>query len=225
MASDHDLTIASVSESASESATDVLKRLMSTAAIPSFRELGRRAEISDWAIQQLRRDRITTMRLDTLQRLASALQISLPEFLTHFGLGSQPTSGDISQTTLEAEYQRLQTQLKQQESQLQQRFQRDTLTIIEPWVLQWPTVAHAVAQNPDLPAARVIPLVQPIANLLAQWGITAIAPIGAEIPYDPQKHQLMDGTAQVGDRVRVRYAGFMQGEVLLYRAKVSPVGG
>jgi hypothetical protein len=33
----------------------------------------------------------------------------------------------------------------------------------------------------------------------------------------------MEGHAEVGDRVRVRYTGYWQGEKLLYRAKVSPV--
>jgi len=59
--------------------------------------------------------------------------------------------------------------------------------------------------------------------LLQQWGVEAIAPVGAELPYDPQQHQLLEGTAQAGDQVLVRYTGYRQGDKLLYRAKVSPV--
>ncbi|MEM9008261.1 MAG: hypothetical protein AAGE59_32725, partial [Cyanobacteria bacterium P01_F01_bin.86] len=124
---------------------------------------------------------------------------------------------------LETEYQRLQTHLEQQETTLRQRFQQEVLTAIEPWLLQWPTVTHAVEKNPDLPATRLIPIVQPMQTLLSQWEVEAIAPVGAEVPYDPQQHQLMNGTVQPGDRVRIRYAGFVMGSALLHRAKVSPV--
>ncbi len=47
--------------------------------------------------------------------------------------------------------------------------------------------------------------------------------VGTELPYDSRQHQLMGGTANPGDLVRVRYAGYKQGDRLLYRAKVSPV--
>jgi molecular chaperone GrpE (heat shock protein) len=53
--------------------------------------------------------------------------------------------------------------------------------------------------------------------------VEAIAPVGAEIPYDPQLHQLMEGNPQLGEIVKVRYTGYRQGDKLLYRAKVSPV--
>jgi hypothetical protein len=36
-------------------------------------------------------------------------------------------------------------------------------------------------------------------------------------------HQLLEGTAQPGDLVKVRYTGYRQGDKLLYRVKVSPV--
>ncbi|EDX76427.1 hypothetical protein MC7420_4683 [Coleofasciculus chthonoplastes PCC 7420] len=60
-------------------------------------------------------------------------------------------------------------------------------------------------------------------QLLQQWGIEAIASVGDELTYDPQWHQLMSGTVQPGELVRVRYVGYRQGDKLLYRAKVSPV--
>jgi len=58
---------------------------------------------------------------------------------------------------------------------------------------------------------------------LQQWSVEAIAEVGKELPYDPTQHQLIEGTAQPGELVRVRYTGYRQGEKLLYRAKVSPV--
>lgn len=217
----------------SESATALLKRLMEAADIPSFRALARQAEVSNWSVQQLRRDRILTMRVDILQKLATALNLSLPELLSQFGVvanashtattSSPSTEGADRIAALEAEYQRLQTQLDQQATLLQQQFQKEALTVLESWLLQWPTVTHAVEKNPDLPASRLVPLVQPVQNLLEQWGVAAIAPVGAEIPFNPQEHQLMNGTAEPGELVKVRYTGFRQGETLLHRAKVSPV--
>ncbi|MGF1522162.1 MAG: helix-turn-helix domain-containing protein [Leptolyngbyaceae cyanobacterium] len=213
--------------------TTVLRGLMEAVEISSFRELCRRAGVSEWAVRQLRGDRITDMRLGTLQKLAAALQIQLTELLSQFGVvknadslstvAASPEASRDRIAALEAEYQRLQTQFEEQESILRQRFQQEVLTTIESWLLQWPTVSHAVAKNPDLPASRVIPLVQPVQNLLTQWGVEAIAPVGSEISYDPSHHQLMNGTAQPGDPVKVRYTGFFRGDTLLHRAKVSPV--
>jgi molecular chaperone GrpE (heat shock protein) len=55
------------------------------------------------------------------------------------------------------------------------------------------------------------------------WGLEAIASVGAEVAYNPKLHQLMEGSAEVGAMVRVRFTGYRQGEKLLYRAKVSPL--
>ena len=210
--------------------TATLKKLMVAAELLSFRALCRKADVSDWALKQLRCDRISEMRVETLQKIAKALRLSLAELLDNFGVanGDVPFAAASEQvsdrvTALEAEYQRLQAQLESQEAFLRQRFQQEVLTAIEPWLLQWPTVVHAVAKNPDLPAVRLIPLVQPIQSLLNQWGVEAIAPVGSEVSYDPQQHQLMNGDAEPGDAVRIRYAGFVKGDGLLHRAKVSPV--
>lgn len=216
-----------------ETAT-VLQKLMAAAEIPSFRALARTAGVSDWAVQQLRRDRIAQMRITTLRQLARALKLSLVELLTQFEAvdaeapveaNPQPQmaiEGTMEDKSLPAEYQRLQAQLDAQETVLRDRFQREVLTVIEPWLLQWPTVVHAVENTPELPASRLVPLVQPLQTLLDQWGIAAIAPVGSEVPYNPRYHQLMAGTAAPGEPVKVRYAGFVQGDALLYRAKVSP---
>lgn len=215
------------------SAATRLQQLMDAANIPSLRALARQAGVSNWSVQQLRRDRIAAMRVDILQKLAVALSLSLPELLQQFEVvdaaapttSTSPKSADAAHrvAALEAEYERLQMQFEQQASLLQRQFQKEALTVMESWLLQWPTVTHAVEKNPELPASRLVPLVQPVQDLLAQWGVEAIAPVGAEIPFDPQQHQLMTGTAEPGDRVKVRYAGFRQGDTLLHRAKVSPV--
>jgi hypothetical protein len=63
---------------------------------------------------------------------------------------------------------------------------------------------------------------KPLANLLQQWGVEAIASVGETVSYNPQWHQLMEGSVEAGSTVIVRYVGYRQGEKLLYRARVSP---
>jgi molecular chaperone GrpE (heat shock protein) len=124
---------------------------------------------------------------------------------------------------LRQEYDRLQQQLANQRQILWQEFQQSSVQILESLLLQLPTAAYAAQQNPQAPAVKMLPLLRPLDTLLEQWGIESIATVGAEIPYDPQQHQLMGGIAQTGDRVKVRYTGYRQGDRLLYRAKVSAI--
>lgn len=134
-----------------------------------------------------------------------------------------PSTADPALAQLRQEYDRLQTQLTQQAEELERSFQRTTIQLLESWLVQFPTIVYAAQQNPQFPARNFLIFMRPIEQLMQTWGIESIAPVGAEIPYDPQLHQLMDGVAQAGDRVRVRFTGYRQGETLLYRAKVSPV--
>ncbi|WP_204137471.1 helix-turn-helix domain-containing protein [Halomicronema sp. CCY15110] len=210
-------------------ATEQLRSLMIAAGIASFRALARQAQVSDWTIRQLRSDRLPAMRLETLQKIAAALNLSLAELLSHFGAIADSRSADneaapaAALATLQTEYQRLQTQLEQQAVQLQAQFQTTALTTLESWLLQWPTVTHAVENNPDLPASRLVPLVNPVQTLLEQWAVEAIAPVGAIVPFDPQLHQLMNGHANPGELVKIRYTGFRHQGKLLHRAQVSPI--
>lgn len=224
-------------QSNSSDYTPTLQQWMEKAGVPSFRALSRAAEVSRWQVNQLRRGHADQMRVAELFRLSQVLQVSLPDLIATFAKNlPDPASSELIEqasapkapqltdsTALQQEYQRLQTQLEQQRDRLYQAFQQESLEILESWLLQWPTAAYAAQQNPQVPAVRLLPLVRPVEQLLEQWGITAIAPVGSEVPYDPQQHQLMEGTAQPGDRVRVRYTGYHQGEKLLHRAKVSPI--
>jgi molecular chaperone GrpE (heat shock protein) len=92
-------------------------------------------------------------------------------------------------------------------------------------LLQWPTAAAVAQKNPQWPAVKLLPLVRPLANLLKQWQVEAIASVGETLPYDPQWHQLLESELQVepGTPVIVRYVGYRQGKHLLYRAKVRPI--
>jgi hypothetical protein len=216
-------------------ATATLQRLMVAAQVPSFRALARRAQVSDWAIAQLRRGQGDRMRVATVAAIAAALGLSVAELLAAFGLGGTAAiapaveDGAVNPVNpsaiadLRAEYERLRRSVAQREERAQGVMQQAALARLETWMVQWPTVTHAVEKNPELPASRLVPLVKPVAALLEDWGVVAIAAVGAEVPYDPQCHELMGGMVQPGERVRVRYVGYRQGDRLLHRAKVSPV--
>lgn len=194
--------------------------------IPSFKALSRTAGVSEWQVKQLRQGRAAQMQAEPLFKLSQTLQISLDELLAKFSdlpfPSPQPDSIQ-SLSHLQQEYRRLEAQLAEQQQTLQQEFQRSSLQTLESLLLQLPTAAYAAENNPQIPAARLLPLLRPIEQLLKSWGVEAIAPVGSEVPYDPQFQQLMEGQAEVGDRVKIRYAGYTQGNKLLHRAKVSPV--
>jgi molecular chaperone GrpE (heat shock protein) len=194
-----------------------LRSLLQSAHLPSLKALSRTANVSEWQVKQLGKGQAAKMRVEPLHKLSQALQVSLPELISQF------SDLTLASYDLQPEYQRLQTQLQQQQETLQQEFQQASLQILESWLVQYPTAAYAAQQNPEVPALRLIPLMRPVEQLVKSWGLEAIAPVGTELPYDPQIHQLMDGEAEVGDRVKVRYTGYRQGEKLLYRAKVSPI--
>ena len=237
----------------SQDFTHCLRELMQAVGFLSFRALSQAASVSEQQIRHLRRGDVANLRVDTLLKLSQALQVPMAELLTIRDAESQEASFDGSAqpnvgrrqeaedrrqkaelkaqnstapselSVLRHEYDRLQQQLVQQRQMLWQEFQQASVQTLESLLLQLPTAIYAAQQNPQAPAIKLLPLLRPLAQLLAEWGIESIAPVGAEIPYDPQHHQLIAGTAQTGEQVKVRYTGYRQGERLLYRAKVSPI--
>lgn len=218
--------------------TPKLQYLIQQRGITSLKALSRLSGVSERQILRLRRGEVESMRVETLNRLSNILQISLNELVSTF---SQPISNQLSVerertavsnqdellqkiAVLNHEYIILQEKFQQQREQLQQHFQQETINLLESLLLQFPTAAYKARENSQLPAVNILPLVQnPIEKLLQAWGIEKIASVGAEIVYEPQFHQLMDGIAQPGELVKVRNIGYRQGDKLLYRAKVSGI--
>ncbi|MGV0107666.1 nucleotide exchange factor GrpE [Nostoc sp. DSM 114167] len=208
-----------------------LQDLMQQVGISSFKGLSRAAGVSERQLLRLRQGKLEQMRVDVLLKLSPVLQMPLNELIATFSTvellqeKTAPTQELLQEITdLRREYDRSQLQLEQQRELLLQELQQSSLQLLESLLLQWPTAAQKAQENPQLAAVKIVPLVQkPLEKLLQAWGVEAIAPVGAELPYDPQLHQLLEGTAQPGETVKVRYTGYLQGEKLLYRAKVSPV--
>jgi len=205
--------------------TDRLRSLMQAQGLTSFRALALAAGISEGQILQLRRGKASQMRLAALQKLATALALNLTELLDLASIQKQPPSPErpasASGGELKAEYERLQQQLTEQEAELRQGFQQAALYQLETWMKNWPKVVHAVqTDRPDLAAAKVIPLLKPLEQLLKSWDVETIGCIGKPLPYDPQAHQLGQGQAQPGETVTVTRPGYRQGDRLLHRAEV-----
>ncbi|NJL23547.1 MAG: helix-turn-helix domain-containing protein [Leptolyngbyaceae cyanobacterium SM1_3_5] len=202
--------------------THRLRSHMQSVGVSSFRALSRQSGVSERQIDRLRQGQAARMQVQSLHKIGEVLNLSIAQLIEQFSPLSIESATSV-ESNLQQEYQRLQAQLAEQRETLKQEFQRSTLQAIESWLLQFPTAAYAAQQNPQLPAVRLLPLIRPIEQLLKNWGVEAIAAVGEEVPFDPQLHQLMDGSANLGDRVRIRYTGYRQGDRLLHRAKVSPV--
>jgi molecular chaperone GrpE (heat shock protein) len=203
-----------------------LLQLMEQAGISSIEELSQVSGIAQLQLIRVQRGLLPKMPLEIAIKLSQVLQIPLERLLVLFCndvfVANAPQS-DAKADALKQEYQRLQQQLEQQQETLTRAFQQSSLQTLESWLLQWPTAAAVAQTNPQLPAVKLLPLMKPITDLLASWQVEAIASVGEMVAYDPQWHQLMEGSAEPGETVKIRYVGYRQGDRLLYRAKVSPI--
>ncbi|MGI8935562.1 MAG: helix-turn-helix domain-containing protein [Phormidesmis sp.] len=206
-----------------------LKALMQRAKVSSYRALATQSGVSRWQIQQLRSGNIAQMRLGVVAQLAAALEIPLNTLLSEFGLTNTHQTASASNSVaqsqqliaLQKEYQRLQEQMAQQVALARSQTQIDALQKLESWLVQWPTIAKRAQEREELPAAKLLPFIRPVEQLMAEWGVEAIAPVDATLPYDPQYHQLIGGTAEPGALVRVTHSGHQYQGKLLHRAKVK----
>ena len=213
---------------ASKDYTDSLQKLMQRVGVSSYKALSKAAGVSERQLRRLRQGELQQMQVDILLKLSQTLRVPIIELVATFSeielgvpITASPGELQIAIADLKREYERSQVQLAVQRQELWQEFQQSSLQVIESWLLQWPTAAQKARENPELAAVKLLPLVRPIEQLMQQWQLEAIASVGAEVSYDPQLHQLLEGYAQPGEKVKVRYTGYRQAEKLLYRARVS----
>lgn len=208
-----------------------LHNLMQQVGIADLNELSQVAKVARLQLIRIQQGLILNLSLGAIARIAKALNVSVDSLLQTFVEQPQVSSEqavtssqqDDALIACRQEYQKLQQEMTQLQQALLVEFQQASLETIESWLLQWPTAATAVRQNPQLPASKLLSLVEPIEQLVKQWNVSTIATVGEELAYDPQNHQLMKGVAQAGELVKVRYVGYKQGDKLLHKAKVSPV--
>lgn len=208
-----------------------LHNLMQQVGIADLNELSQVAKVARLQLIRIQQGLILNLSLGAIARIAQALNVSVDSLLQTFVEQPQVSSDqaitssqqDDALIACRQEYQKLQQEMTQLQQALLVEFQQASLETIESWLLQWPTAATAVRQNPQLPASKLLSLVEPVEQLVKHWNVSTIATVGEELAYDPQNHQLMKGVAQVGELVKVRYVGYKQGDKLLHKAKVSPV--
>ncbi len=188
--------------------TSVLTQYMSDRGIPSFRALSQQSGVSRSAIDRLRRGQVLQMQVNTLLKLANFLKLDLEALVRSLSvLNSDPDIQSVAHPAVMSE----------------ETFQRSALHTLEPWLLQWSAAANAAQRNPQLAAAKLLPLLRPIDILLTEWGVEILGRVGEELRYDPTLHQSMESgmPIQTGDRIRVRFSGYRYKGNLLHRAKVS----
>ena len=188
--------------------TSVLAQYMSDRRISSFRALSQQSGVSRSAIDRLRRGQVLQMQVNTLLKLANFLKLDLEALVRSL---SPPNSDPDIQSVVHSPVLSEET------------FQRSALHTLEPWLLQWSAAANAAQRNPQLAAAKLLPLLRPIDILLTEWGVEILGRVGEELRYDPTLHQSMESGVliQTGDRIRVRFSGYRYRGNLLHRAKVS----
>jgi transcriptional regulator with XRE-family HTH domain len=193
-----------------------LQHWMKAAGISSLRSLSQLSGVSRRQIEKLRSGETYQLSVHHALQLAHALKISPSELLN-----LEPQGSNIE--AIQAEYQRLKDELGGMRSQLLQEFQAETLNILEPLLLQWPTAAYAAQKNPTAPAIRLLPLLKPLERLLQNWQIEPIGSVGQVVPYTPQIHQWAGETVppEGNESVQISHIGYRQGDKLLYRAKVK----
>lgn len=188
----------------------VLQDLMTQKDIKNYLELSRKSKVSELQFYRLENNLLDHIPLGVLKKIATTLNISLPSLIEQlsnsFDRASVNDTLSIENETLIKEY------------------QQETICILESLLLQLPTVVYAVKNNPDLPANRLLPMLEPINQLLFAWGISSIGQVGDIVDYNPQEHELMDNDDSENiSTVEIRYVGYRQQDKLLYRAKVTPI--
>lgn len=201
-----------------DTATATLKDLMQAVDITSYRALAERASVSRWQIQQLRTGNLKKMRVAVLSQIAVVLKMDCVGLIQAF----QPDSAELQAEEVPAEA--TQVEAAQVEATKLGAVQTAALQTLETWLTQWPTIAKRAQEKGDaLAAAKILPFVRPVEQLMQEWNVEPIATIDEQIPYDPQHHQLTEGMANPGDTVRVTHVGHLHNGKLLHRVKVKPV--
>lgn len=204
----------------------ILWQWMNSKGVKNYLELSRKSQVSELQFYRLEHNLIDNIPLGILRKIALAFDISLQTLIDNLSKLPQEIPSHEVEKDLKLECERLLKENEQLKQSLIKEYQRDTITILESLLLQLPTISYAVKNNPEIPATRLLPLMQPVKDLLRFWDIETIGEVGEVVKYDSQLHELMEDTqddTQTCEMVKIRYVGYRQGEDLLYRAKVSPI--
>jgi transcriptional regulator with XRE-family HTH domain len=194
----------------------ILRELMNQAQIRDYLQFSRQSGVSELQFYRLENNLLDNIPLGVIKKIAQTLNISVTTLIDHLSNNLDLFNGNSQENSLH----------KNQElnANLIAEYQQEIISILESLLLQLPTVIHAVNNNPDLPASRILPLLQPLNQLLFTWEIETIGKVGDIVNYNPQEHELMENNDLILEEinlVEIRYVGYRQQDKLLYRAKVS----
>ncbi len=191
--------------------SSILHQWMTQAQINNYGELSSLAGVSLLQFYRLKNGLLDSTPLGILKKIADGLNISVHTLIDDLSENKNLSSSDIEQI----------------ESNLKWEYQQEAISILESLILQLPTFTHAVENNSNLPASKLIPLLEPLKELLSQWDIETIGNVGEIVSYNPQEHELMDNNNNLDkietQSVKIRYVGYRHQDKLLYRAKVCSV--
>ncbi|MEM1367831.1 MAG: hypothetical protein AAGG02_07395 [Cyanobacteria bacterium P01_H01_bin.15] len=185
-----------------------LEALIIAAGYQGWTDFSQQAQISDWQIMRVRYGLLPQLSLETTLKLSQALNLSVEQFLQALALVPETSS---------------QPNTSRQPTPTKANFVQESLSIVEPWLRQWPSVMRALEQNPELPGVRLVPLLKPLFQLLDHWDVQEIGPLGQDVTFSPQWHQPVQGVIAPETPVKITRVGYRQGERLLFRAEVSEV--
>jgi transcriptional regulator with XRE-family HTH domain len=195
-----------------------LRELMETAGIATWKELRKKANLSRGALNALRNGQAEKLKLADLDRVATALGVSVLSLIQRFGASSSVASESQEITQ---EVQRLRIQLDNQEKRLRHQILTELVEKLKPLLVQYPTLQQVVQRRPDYPAQQVLALLTSLGNLLEDWQLEPIGQVWQQVAYDPESHQADEDDIQVGEPVYVRFVGYRAADQVLIRAKVS----
>jgi len=195
-----------------------LRELVETAGIATWKELRKKANLSRGALNALRNGQAEKLKLADLDRVATALGVSVLSLIQRFGASSSVASESQEITQ---EVQRLRIQLDNQEKRLRHQILTELVEKLKPLLVQYPTLQQVVQRRPDYPAQQVLALLTSLGNLLEDWQLEPIGQVWQQVAYDPENHQADEDDIQVGEPVYVRFVGYRAADQVLIRAKVS----
>ncbi|MBL1210052.1 hypothetical protein [Geminocystis sp. GBBB08] len=115
----------------------------------------------------------------------------------------------------------LTTKLDSLPEELINHWQQESFNLLQTLLANYPTAKTMVALKPDLPAKNVITLLKPLDKLLAKWGIESIGKPWERVAFNPQIHYSDEENLTTNELVYIRFVGYIQGNLILLRAKVS----
>ncbi|MBF2057922.1 MAG: hypothetical protein IGQ45_12075 [Cyanobacterium sp. T60_A2020_053] len=166
-------------------------------------------------------EKIRALELE-LEQISDQLELSQNQYY-QLEKVSQHQEDELNQkiSELHQRYQSLQSDYESLPTKLSQQWREKTFIEINSLLTNYPTAKMMIKFKPYLPAKNVISLLKPLENLLSLWDIQSIGKPWQKVNFDPDLHSPDNDNIKSGDMVYIRFVGYLRGENILVKAKVS----